>query len=124
MTVAWGADVNNINVLSCDHLFPGSCVFLPSKSLGSLFDFLLITSADDFHYRFQGRCKKSTHLSPGITMSLAHKLVADHGDVQFFHDEEFVTLSPLGTSPTIVSSACDHSTRNREPQRLGENSVE
>src|SRR2546425_12425125 len=102
MTVAWGADVNNINVLSCDHLFPGSCVFLPSKSLGSLFDFLLITSADDFHYRFEGRCKKSTHLSPRITMSLAHKLVADHGDVQFFHDQKWMVTVNKFESDSLI----------------------
>jgi hypothetical protein len=32
-------------------------------------------------------------------MSLAHKLVADHGDVQFFHDErrllKLLTSSPI-----------------------------
>ncbi len=36
------------------------------------------------HPRFKGRCKKSAHLSPGITMSLAHKLVADHGRCSVF----------------------------------------
>src|SRR4030095_3594543 len=55
MSVARGADVNNVNVLSRTHRFPGGGPVLPPKSLGSLLNLLLITSADNFHYRLKGR---------------------------------------------------------------------
>src|SRR5215831_15067832 len=86
VSVARRADVDYVDILAMNYLLPVGCVLFPTISCGCLFDHSLVATANNLHNWFVWSIEDFAHLSPGIAVSSAHELIADHCDIEFlFH---------------------------------------
>jgi hypothetical protein len=78
-------DVDNIQILSFDHLFPISGVLLPAEFFSRLFYQVLRPPAYDLFHRLDAVPEKEGSRFQAEAMGLAHKSIADHAYAELFH---------------------------------------
>ena len=88
--VAGRANVDDVDVVSGDDLFPVGLPFLPTVRLGRVLHRVSVAPADHFQHGFHVEFgKKRGHLSKPIAVRLAHKRIPDHADIEFHNTSSF-----------------------------------
>jgi hypothetical protein len=81
MRVVRRTDVDYIDVVPANEVFPVRGVLLPAKEVLSCLYLLLIAAADYLEYWLDIHIEKPPDLTVSIAMSLSHKLITYQSDV-------------------------------------------
>jgi hypothetical protein len=83
MGVVRGTDIDQVDIVACDDVLPTRGILFPTELRRCRRDLGLTPPHQHLHHRLDRQIEKFAHLTVGVTVRFAHKLIADQGHIDF-----------------------------------------